>query len=86
MVGRSIVSTGREGYERLQVTSESLRKIWPHASSIYGDYVDRTAKSRPRQVREVPNRLVVPTFRVKAADLECRPHSQFGKRITSPIS
>ena len=40
VVGVSVVSTGREGYDTPRITQKDLT----HVSSIYGDYVDRSGQ------------------------------------------
>jgi hypothetical protein len=44
IVGRSIVSTGREGYNTPPGDFRITQKDLAHFSSIYGDYVDRSGK------------------------------------------
>jgi hypothetical protein len=44
MVGVSIVSTGREGYDTPPGEFRVVQKDVHHASSLYGDYVDRSGQ------------------------------------------
>lgn len=44
MVGVSIVSTGREGYDTPSGEFSVMEKDPTHVSSIYGDYVDRSGR------------------------------------------
>jgi hypothetical protein len=44
IVGMSIVSTGREGYDTPPGDFRITQKDQAHASSIYGDYVDRSGQ------------------------------------------
>jgi hypothetical protein len=44
IVGRSIVSTGREGYDTPPGDFRITQKDPTHVSSIYGDYVDRSGQ------------------------------------------
>jgi len=44
MVGVSVVSTGREGYDTPSGEFRIIQKDLTHVSSIYGDYVDRSGQ------------------------------------------
>jgi lipoprotein-anchoring transpeptidase ErfK/SrfK len=44
MVGVSVVSTGREGYDTPPGEFRVVQKDVHHASSLYGDYVDRSGQ------------------------------------------
>jgi L,D-transpeptidase catalytic domain len=44
MVGVSVVSTGREGYDTPPGEFRVVQKDVHHASSLYGDYVDRSGE------------------------------------------
>jgi hypothetical protein len=44
MVGVSVVSTGREGYDTPPGEFQVIQKDRDHASSLYGEYVDRSGQ------------------------------------------
>ena len=50
MVGVSVVSTGREGYNTPPGEFRVVQKDVDHASSLYGDYVDRSGQVVERNV------------------------------------
>jgi lipoprotein-anchoring transpeptidase ErfK/SrfK len=50
MVGVSVVSTGREGYNTPPGEFRIVQKDVAHASSLYGDYVDRSGQVVERNV------------------------------------